>query len=98
MSVDLQQRKMGKENNKNIENSLRRKWYKESRDLASRKERYLIQNVRISDTGNYSCIVVNTHDGQQPKEVITYQLIVQGTNNSPLTILFYKLLQKKVYD
>ena len=76
VSVDIQQRKNGRENKKNMENNIKRKWYKGSRDLASRKERYLIQNVQPSDAGNYSCVVVSSD--KLHKDIITYQLFVLG--------------------
>ena len=78
ISVDSQQRKGGKESKRDIEYNLKRKWFKDSRDLASRKERYLIQNVRTSDTGNYTCMVVSGDKDHQRKEIITYRLIVVG--------------------
>ena len=81
ISIDSQQRKGGKENKRNIEYNLKRKWFKGSRDLASRKERYLIQNVRPSDTGNYTCMVLSGDKDHQHKEIITYQLIVLGKWN-----------------
>ena len=78
ISVDSQQRKGGKESKRDIEYNLKRKWFKDSRDLASRKEQYLIQNVRPSDTGNYTCMVVSGDKAHQPKEIVTYHLIVLG--------------------
>ena len=78
ISVDSKQyRKNVKENKKNgFENNLKRKWYKGSQEMASKRERYLIQNVQPDDSGNYTCMVVNTDETY--KERITYKLLVIG--------------------
>lgn len=78
ISVDSKQHRKNIKDAKKIasENNLKRKWYKGSKELGSKRERYLIQNVRSSDTGNYSCVVVSTD--QTYKEIITYQLFIIG--------------------
>ena len=77
ISVESKHRKNANENQRSrLENNLKRKWYKGSRELSSKMERYLIQNVQEEDSGNYSCMVFSTD--KIYKDIITYQLIVVG--------------------
>lgn len=69
ISVDSKQ-------HRKAEKSLERQWFKGSKKLGSKRERYLIQNVQEGDSGNYSCVVTSTD--KMYKESITYQLFVVG--------------------
>ena len=72
ISVDSKQ-------SRKTEKSLDRQWYKGSKKLGSKRQRYLIQNVQAEDSGNYTCVVTSTD--KIYKESVTYQLFILGTQN-----------------